>query len=439
MGWTEVFQDVLESVGETAKYGPEYFGHAHFEGGARHGWFMEKCLKNRGEHELITSSDRIKTSYMFDIRNTGRFHNPGVPRKRSNPQLLTTGSVEFASQDNELLFLDQEVIFNGGGGLKGRRTQYTHLANVKLTNLRASEILTMEESAFAVPDPDTMETVTHPAVRKPYSMFAFCNESNGFVVDAAPLTRQASQTTALAAHTGLFNITDGAGLMQQDWTTVAGISGTAQPLWKNGVGEYTHASTTSAGVDGNGDNLYDSGSLISQMDNAYEQVQFETPTSSKNYYEHDDFRRQHVITEIAGKNLYRRLLRASNDTLAMGHQDAGYNRPTIYGVEMDRVQAFEDAQVYANGDLTGLTTSSAGTPLGGTSADSAAYGPRFMFHNSQKLHPIFHSERFMQQITSYRVQGAEETNVNVYQSWWNWCPASRQRLFMLRGNLAATL
>lgn len=435
MGWTEVFQDVLESVGDTAKYGPEYFGRAHFEGGARHGWFMQKTLGNREEHELITSSDRIKTTYMFDIKNTGRFHNPGVPRKRTNPQLLTSGAVEFASQDNELTYLDHEVIFNGGGGLKGRRTQYTHLANNKLTNLRASEILTMEESAFAMPNPLTMETVTHPAVRVPYSMWAFCNESNGF----SATNTAVAQTAALANHTGLYNTTDGAGALQQDWTTVAGISGTAQPLWKNGVGEYLHASTTSAGVDASGNNLYDSGSLISQMDNAYEQVQFETPTSAKNYYEVDDFRRQHIITDIAGKNLYRRLLRASNDTLAMGHQDAGYNRPTVYGVEMDRVQAFEDAAIFPNGDLTGLVTSSAGNPLGGTATDSASWGPRFMFHNSQKLHPIFHSERFMQQITSYRLQGAEELNVNVYQSWWNWCPASRQRLFMLRGNLSATL
>ena len=435
MSWTQVFQDTLKSVSSTAKYGPAYFGGAHFEGAARHGWLMKRCLMGRGEHELLSSSDRIQQSYMFDIKNTGRFHNPGVPRKRTIPQLLTTGTVEYACQDNELAYTDHEIIFNGGNNsLNARKAQYTNLAKNKLANYRASEILTMEESAFAMPDPATMESVVHPTVRHPYSMFAFCNESTGF----SAVGTQAAQTAALATHTGLYNKTDGAGALQQDWVTVAGVAG-SQPRWKNGVGEFLHASTTSAGVDANGDNLYDSGSLISQIDTAYEQVQFVTPTSAKNYYEVDDFRRQSVITELQGINLYRRLLRASNDTLAMGKQDSGYNGVTVYGVEMDRVEAFETAAVYPNGDLTGLVTSMAGDPLGGTAADSAAWGPRFMFHNSQKLHPVFHKERFMEKIDQYRVQGAEEMNVGVYQSWWNWCPASRQRLYMLRGNLAAAI
>lgn len=433
MSWTQVFTDTLEAAGRTAKYGPRSFGRAHFEGAARHGWLFRELLARRKMRDLVESSDRIKISFMFDIKNTGRFITPGQPRKRTNPQLLSSGAVEFGVQDNDLGWLDQEVIFTSGGGMRAKYTQFVKLIDSKLAHLRACELLTMEESAFVKADPSVMETVLLPTVRKPYSLFAFVNESQGF----SATNTQAAQTAALALHDGRFRDASG-GALVDNWTSIAGVPGT-QARWKNYVREFTHASTTVNGVDANGDNLYDHNGIIAALDDVFEDLGFETPTNEKLRFEDDVWRRQLCLAMKSGLNHYRRVLRAANDTLQMGHNDSGSNIPRVWGVPMRRCQSFEEAAVFPNGDLTGLVTAEAGNPLGGTATDSASHGPRFLFINDSKLRPIFHKQRFMTKIDSYRVQGAEENNVNVYQSYWNWCPTSRQRLGMVRGNLAVRI
>lgn len=403
------FGDFVIATGEISLKGPQGLVNEDI----RHGYMWSRYMDGKGNARMLQGGARIRFELMFDSKPTAEFYNPNQDRTYSNPQVVTKGAIDYRYLRDDMTWVEQELELNyGGGGSADQRFQeFVDMRHKLEMRVTTSTIETMEDALWRVPKPGEMEAQEG---LYPYSIPSYVNEGADGV---------------LATHDGKFDTLNGTA-----WSTVAGINQTNQARWKNQLVEYTQNDVDPTGAAGA--NLNDSANLMSTLDRMFHLTKFKSPKNSSTYFESTKMYGQHVACALEGMVQYKRILRASNDVLAMGKQDSGYNKPTIYGVEVEYIEALDTAALYRNGDGSALVTEEAGTAGGGTSADALFHGPRYYFLNTDHLFPVFYSKRYMHRKAPMNDIKQPESWAIPVVSWYNLPACSRQRIGLVRGNLS---
>jgi hypothetical protein len=197
-------------------------------------------------------------------------------------------------------------------------------------------------------------------------------------------------------------------LMASPSAATAGIDPAGQSGWRNQVETYDYDDADDSDGDADG--------LIDAFDNMITKVDFQAPGFHDEHFEQSySGLREFILCSRGGLNQYKRLLRASNDTLVQ-KQDAAYNRPQFSGIDL----------VYN----TAQDTLSQTWAQGATAATETAYatdGYRYYFINANYLKPVFHTSRYFYKKDPFFLEKQPFTWVCPVDCWWNlWC-SSRKR------------
>jgi hypothetical protein len=144
------------------------------------------------------------------------------------------------------------------------------------------------------------------------------------------------------------------GLAPAGFTTLMNLNPTTETNWRNQVEAY--------------DSTNQAGTLLDAFDTIWLKLNWSGPVGEE-WFTSTNWRKMKILTDINGAKLYTRILRASNDRLAPAN-DAGsaYRGPTFNGIPVKEIDAL--------------------TRKGWTY-------PRFIFHNSEYMFPVFHTDRYM--------------------------------------------
>ncbi len=126
--------------------------------------------------------------------------------------------------------------------------------------------------------------------------------------------------------------------------------------------------------------------------------------------------RQIIFCSKGGLNQYKRLLRASNDTLVR-KQDASYNKPQFDGVDMTRVGLLDTLLLDWDND--------GGTATTETGATTDGY--RYWWINGNYLTPVYHTEKYFDKKDPFFLPKQPWTWVCPIDIWYNNFLQSRQR------------
>lgn len=420
------FPDFLQGTGELSVKGPMGL----VNDATKHTYYVSRYFNGRSNKELRQGGSRMRTEHMFVTSQTGNstaeFYSPATARVYTNPQVLQKAIVDWRFLRDDMTWEEQELLLNDGGG--DLFQQFVGLRHKLEARVITSLINKMEANCWEAGSEADMEA---QGGLKPYSFSSFINMGSAQTAATYQSASEGNVGTDNADYNnGLFNEgSGGAGA----WSTKANLDPAGALVdgqWEAQFRTYVNDVTTQESTP---DNLNDEGGLLAALDDMYLDVMFQRPPSFQAYFENQTLYGQHVCTSKAGINLYKRLLRASNDTLAMGHQDSGYNNPTIYGIDMLYISELNNAALYLNGDSSGLVSEN--VAAGVTAADSQMEGPAFYFIDANYLFPVFHSKRFMHRKPAINDRERVETWSVPVLNYYNQVPCSLRRMGLVKGDI----
>jgi hypothetical protein len=341
---------------------------------------LPRFLKGKDLAKVVQSGENIKDDVMFDDARTYTHYNPNEEFTWTQPQVATEITVPWRFSIDHMSWTDQEIILNMPGGMT------REYANTRFKNIRkkieqrmwTSMINGMEEDLWADAGGLTTSMETEGSTTPlPYSIPAFITEN-----------------------VSTYHATG--------WTTIMGIDPDSESKWRNQVEEYDYDDPFDDDGDGDG--------LVDAFDNMSTKTGFMPPDFHKEHFEPGDMTtfRQSIFCSRGGLNQYKRVLRASNDTLVR-KQDAAYNKPTFDGIDLVRVAQLDSATIDWEGN--GAATETAASPD----------GYRYFWVNGNYITPIFHSERYFYKKDPFFLEKQPYTHVCPVDCWWNNFMQSRQR------------
>lgn len=345
---------------------------------------MPRFLKGKGMDKVVQSGENIKDDVMFDEARTFQNYQPNAEFTWTQPQVATEQSIEWRFSIDHMSWTDHEITLNMNSGFSREyaATQYKKLRKKIEQRMWTSIINGLEEKLWqgvttTAGLSSQMETASGS---EQYSIPAFITED----------------TTNYHAANG-------------SWSTIMGIDPATESKWRNQVETYDYDDPDDSDGDGDG--------VIDAFDNMLTKIMFVPPDFHKEHFEGEnaEHSRQFIACSRGGLNLYKRLLRAANDTLVR-KQDASYNRPQFDGIDLVYV-----AQLDSLSHTWGTNT---------TAATETAYttdGYRYWWLNGNYLTPVFHSERYFFKKDPFFLEKQPYTWVCPVDCWWNVFMHSRQR------------
>lgn len=419
------FGDFLIGTGELSVKGPRGLNNEATE----HTYYVSRWMAGRSNKQLRQGGSRLRTEQMFNEQNTAEFYTPATPRSHTNPQVMSQSNVDWRFLRDDMNWEEQELLLNDSGD--DLFQQFDDLAFKLEMRVTTSTINKMEQNFWEEPVESEMEA---QGGIKPYAVHAFVNMGSAVTSNTTVEYQSSQDGTSAGYNNGLFDNGNGVG-----WSTKAGIDpSTANGRWEAAFRTYRHANSANPtdafdGTAGSGD-IDDEYGLLAALDDMYLDVQYQRPPSFSQYFNNPSLYGQHVCASKRGVNQYKRLLRASNDTLAMGHQDSGYNNPTVYGIDMLYISRLNDAAVFLNGNDSGLVSENAGTAQGGTATDAEMWGPAYFFLDSNHYFPVFHAQRYMHRKKPMNDRERPESWTVPVISYYNQVPCSLRRLGLVKGD-----
>jgi hypothetical protein len=324
---------------------------------------------------------------MFDESSTFQFYKPNETFTWSQPQVLTEWSADWRFANDHMAFTDQQIELNFGPGMSQAHQRGVFKDLMKTIEMRAwtSMLNGIEDQLFKAPVAADMEAA---AGDQPYSVPAFVNEeTNG-------------NFFSLATPTG-----------STPWTTVENVSGTNEANWRNQQAFYDSATVN------------DDNNIISNFDDMFFLTKFQNPGTKEEYFENDDLFAQFIACSRKGINVYKQLMRESQDTyVTSSRQDPAYNMPQYSGIDLQYVDNLDSELLYAAETATApLVAEVVATGVG------EASGPRYYWLNGKYLHPVFHTTRYMQKHKAMRHPNQPYTTIVPMDCWYNIVCRSRRR------------
>jgi hypothetical protein len=344
--------------------------------------------------KVVQGGSVIRDSILFDEDSTFQFYQPNETFTWSNPQVIEQWEINWRFAVDHMSWTDQEIELNIGSGLSqgARFHQYKRLKRIKEQRLWTSILNGMEDQLFAVPEVAKMETNTG---QEPYSIPAFVNEeTNGLFGGVAT------------------------GAPGAAWTTVEGINPAVETRWVPQIVTYSSASV--AGVESTANATEDN--IIAAFDDMFLSVKFDVPPTKQEYFESPKLFAQFIACSKRGQNIYRQILRASQDTfVTASRQDPSYMKPQYAGIDLEYVATLDTAALYQH--------DTASSPLvTELSSDSENRGPRYYWLNGAYVCPVFHTKRYLTKHPVRVHPNQPFTHVMPVDSWYNMVCRSRQRL-----------
>jgi hypothetical protein len=379
----ENFTDFMRVTGPAYMTGPEKM----VNDAVKNTYSMSYLLKGKGMDQVIKSGDRILDDIMFDEANTFENYKPNQEFTWTQPQVVTEQAIDWRFSIDHMSWTEHEIELNMGGGRFNATysaQQYKNLKSKLERRVRTSIANGFEAKLWQAPNSATAAEMESAGGGEQFSIPAFITED----------------TTNYHNAVG-------------SWTTIMGINPATESKWRNQVATYDFDDPDDTDGDADG--------LIDAFDNMTTDVQFIPPDYHKDQFEPEDQQffedpsRQAIFCSKGGLNQYKRLLRASNDTLVR-KQDAAYNRPQWDGVDVVRIAQLDALSMIWKTDTTAAVE---------TSYDPDGY--RYFFVNGNYLTPVFHATRYFYKKDPFFLPKQPYTWVCPIDVWWNLFCHSRQR------------
>lgn len=377
------FTDFVKSTG------PAYFTSADqfLNDAVKTTYSFSRFLKGKGVDKVIQGGENIKDDIMFDEARTFQNYQPNAEFTWTQPQVMTEQSIEWRFSMDHMSWTDHEVTLNMNSGFSREyaKVQYKKLRKKIEARMWTSMINGLEEKLWATAGASTTSTEASQ-------------------MEAATGSEQYSILSFITEDTTNYHCVNGG------WSTIEGIDPATESGWRNQVSEYDYDDPDDSDGDRDG--------LIDKFDEMLTNVGFVPPDFHREHFEpsNENHNTQVIFCSNGGLNLYKRLLRDSNDMLVR-KQDAAYPNPTFDGIEMYRVAQL--ASVSHAWD----TTTTAGTETG-YSVD----GYRYFWIDTKYITPVFHSERYFFKKDPFFLEKQPYTWIAPVDCWWNLFCHSRKRL-----------
>lgn len=388
----------------------------------------------RGKATALQGGSEIRDTLMLDDSSTFEYIKPNVTLNYRNPQVSVEVSSDWRFANDHMAWTDQEVELNAGSDLNvaSRAAAYKRIRRLKEQRLATSLANGLEKSIFRPAIGNQAEMETNSGLL-PLSIPAFIHEN-------------------------LTSTTDGyRGALPIGWSgTLTGITVADEPKFTNqhvfygsNLESTPNAAPTGVVFDPNTVNGGSSGithdvyGLFSAFDEMFMRLQYVPPATMSEYFENDTIRQQMILSSRKGMNLYKRLLRTSNDRLvgSGSPQDPDYTSPTFSGIPIKYVSRLDVEKIYprhttagtdvANtlGGRNGVTSANISSVVGGAEddIDTIDKGPRFYFVNCEYMHPYVHTSRYLKRHDVMRHPNQPYTSIQNVDCWWNIMARSRQR------------
>ncbi len=345
---------------------------------------LPRFLKGKGMDKVIQSGENIKDDVMFDEARTFQNYQPNAEFTWTQPQVATEQSIEWRFSVDHMSWTDHEITLNMNSGFSREyaQVQYKKLRKKIEQRCWTSIINGMEEKIWA-----------------PSSTTSGLSSE----VETATGSEQYSIPVLITENETDYHSANGS------WTTIMGIDPATESKWRNQVSSYDYTDPDDSDGDGDG--------LIDAFDDMLTKVGFIPPDFHKEHFEgaNVEHSRQFIACSRGGLNLYKRMLRASNDTLVR-KQDASYNRPQFDGIDLVYVAQLDSLS------HTWRTNTTAATETAYTNA-----GYRYWWLNGNYVTPIYHNERYFFKKDPFFLEKQPYTWVCPIDVWWNVFCHSRQR------------
>jgi hypothetical protein len=199
-------------------------------------------------------------------------------------------------------------------------------------------------------------------------------------------------------------------------STIMGLAPSSEPWWDNQRAGYDASDAETA------DNKTN---IFSAFDIVMRKVRFQmiNIAQMRKYWEDDNLRKMRIVTNGNGRDIFMRMLRAKNYLLrAVGTdgQDAAYPDPRYDGYPVQWVEKLDTAALF------GSTYNSLASSFNANGSMATGY-PRFYFLNMKYLFPVFHNQKYFDQVM--RDGGARQpfTHVMWIDTYYNLVCRSRRR------------
>lgn len=366
---------------------------------------LPRFLRGRDMAEVLQSGDRILDDVMFDESNTFQTYQPNEEFTWAQPQVVTQQAIDWRFTVDHMSWTDHEVILN----INANSTRAFQMVQYK--NLKRK----LEQRCFT--------SIVKGAETKLWQLAS--NQTGATYATADMETNTGTEPYSIP------NIIsdDPTNYHAGGWSTIASIDPATESKWRNQ--RHTYDFDDPDDTDGDNDGLIDA------FDNMWSKTHFMPPTGLGDGYFEPAIFRQVIFCSRAGQTLYKRLLRAANDTL-VSKQDAAYNSPTFGGIDVVYISQL-DSGTTTNGGTGHIFDRSStdgsyvelydedGNNAAGTAVTNAVDGPRFWWVNGNYLKMIWHAERYFERIAPYKLERQPFTTVAPVDSWFNMFPCSRQR------------
>ncbi|QDP49032.1 MAG: hypothetical protein Unbinned465contig1000_23 [Prokaryotic dsDNA virus sp.] len=419
----QTFVDFMNSTG------PSYMTSAQdvVNEAVKNTYVFSRLLKEKADDKTIQGGTEIRDVVMFDENSTYQHYQPNEVFSWSNPQVTDTITQHWRFSIDHLSFTDSEIELNFGEGLSGdgQKGVYKRLKRIKEQRMMTSMLNGMETDLFR-PTFGNATEMEGANGKLPSSIPSFITEK---CIDATSVTGRFRGGRPLG-YTG----------------NVMGVDPTTELRWTNEVVFYNKSAAVNAGAQSkaagfsghyNASALADGSTTIFDLFGAFDEMflrlQYVPPSTQAQYFEDNNLNRQIILCSREGINQYKRLLRASNNTL-ISAQDPQYNSPTYSGIELMYCSELDTAKIYDADVGASVADTNAGqkgaTPDGAdaeTADDTINKGARYYFVNFNYLHGFFHANRYMVKHEVMRHPNQPFTYVQPTDTWYNLFCGSRQR------------
>ena len=342
---------------------------------------FSRLARGKGQDKLIQSGDVIRDEIMLDDASTFENYQPNAEFTWQMPQVATEIEIDWRFSLDHMSWTDHEIELNMPSGMTRDHAnrQYKKLRKKIEQRMWTSMINGIEDKLWASADNKSADMESSDG-KDQYSFPALITED----------------TTAYHA-TG--------------WTTIAGVDPATESKWRNQVETYDYDDPDDSDGDGDG--------LIDAFDNMCTKVRFVPPNIHAEHFEpqNQQAARQAIFCSRGGLNLYKRMLRASNDTLVR-KQDAAYSNPQFDGYDLVYVTELDTLSMIWNATTGGSA---------GTETSYTTDGYRYWWINGNYITPVFHERRYFYKKDPFFLEKQPYTWVCPVDCWWNLFPHSRQR------------
>lgn len=426
------FNDFMASTGPSVLTSAE----AVINEAVKNTYAFSRLLKGKTTEQLIQGGTEIRDVVMFDDSRTWTRYQPNDTFVWRNPQVVDYVTAPWRFGVDHMSWTDQEVELNTPAGASANQVKvaYKRLKRIKEQRMWTSVVNGFEEDLWAAPTTSQMEDA---AGSLSYSLPYFITEiSQDFGGALGP--RGTQPFTTLTNASGLVMRINP--FLENRWTNCIELydKGKLNPTsatWGDTLTPSLSANTVynqTASV-----SVRRVSNLFSAMDLMFMRLKYEAPHTKTEFFENPKLNRQMILSSREGVQMYRNMLRLSNDTL-VSYQDASYATPQYAGCDVSYCSDLDTAAIFPASSGAVTQTAAGYNTVAGANGTFPQFGtefgtntivtsPRFYFVNGNYLTPIFHERRYFKQHDPMRHPNQPFTVVQPVDCWNNLFCNSRQR------------